>query len=80
MKNVVKEDYNYFQWKGLEKGLEKGKKENQNEVIKNGFMQGMSSKRIASLVNLTPKEVEFRISEMQLTRTSRARSGVNEVN
>jgi hypothetical protein len=80
MKNLVKEDYNYFQWEGLEKGLEKGKKENQNEVIKNGFMQGMSSKRIASLVNLTTKEVELRISEMQLTRTSRSRAGVNEVN
>jgi hypothetical protein len=63
MKQLVKEDFNYFQWDGII--------QSQNEVIKNGFMQGMSAKRIASLVNLTPKEVEQRIKEMKLTKPAK---------
>jgi DNA-binding Lrp family transcriptional regulator len=80
MKQLVKEDYNYFQWDGIVEGLEKGEKKKENEVIKNGFMQGMSIKRMAILVNLTPKEVESRIREMQLTRASRARAGMGKAN
>ncbi|MDZ7878195.1 MAG: hypothetical protein U5L45_11020 [Saprospiraceae bacterium] len=78
MEQLIKENYNYFQWGGIVEGLEKGKKQKENEVIKNCFMQDMSAKKIASLVNLTPKEVELRIKEMQLTRSSRARSGMND--
>lgn len=68
MKELVAENYNYFEWDGILKG----RRENQNDVIKNGFNQGMSTKIIASLVNLTPKEVELRIKEMKLVRSPRA--------
>jgi predicted transposase/invertase (TIGR01784 family) len=62
MKQLVKEDYNYFQWEGIEK--------TQNKVIRKGFEKGMSVKEIAFLVELTPNEVAMRIKEMKLTKLS----------
>jgi predicted metalloprotease len=74
LKQLVKENYNYFQWDGIVEGLEKGKKEKENEVIKNCFDEGVSINRIAKFVKLTPKEVEQRIKEMNLTRPTRTRT------
>ena len=76
MKELLEKDYNCFQWEGILMGRNIVK----NTVIKNGFNQGMSLKKIAYLVNLTPKEVELCISEMQLTRATRARGEINEAN
>ena len=76
MKQLVEEDYNYFQLDGMEKGMEKEK----NTVIKNAFQRGISAKTIAFLVNLTTEEVENRINEMKLTRPSRSRVAVSPLN
>jgi predicted transposase/invertase (TIGR01784 family) len=84
MKNLIEEDYNYFQLdgmeKGLEKGMEKGMEKEKNTVIKTAFQRGMSAKTIAFLVNLTTKEVENRIKEMKLTRQTRSRIAVRPAN
>jgi hypothetical protein len=74
MKEFVEENYNVFEWHGILQGLEKGRKENQNEVIKNCFDEGVSVNRIAKFVKLTPKEVELRIKEMKLVRPVRVRN------
>ena len=69
MKELVKENYNDFEWYGILKGI----KDTQNDVIKSCFDEGISANRIAKFVKLTPKEVELRIKEMKLVRPVRTR-------
>jgi hypothetical protein len=76
MKQLVEEDYNYFQWDGILEGIQKEK----NEIIKNCFDEGVSVQRIAKFVKLTPKEVGLRINQMKLTRPTRSRTAVSPAN
>lgn len=76
MKELVEENYNVFEWDGILKG----RRDNQNEVIKNCFNQGMTATKIATLVALTPKEVELRIKEMKLVRPTRTRKAATSSN
>jgi hypothetical protein len=76
MKELVEENYNVFEWDGILQGI----KENQNEVIKNCFDEGVSVNRIAKFVKLTPKEVELRIKEMKLVRPTRTRKAATSSN
>jgi hypothetical protein len=69
MKQLVEEDYNYFQWDGILQGQQK----KENEIIKNCFDEGVSVQRIAKFVKLTPKEVGLRIKQMKLVRPTRVR-------
>ena len=72
MKELVEENYNYFQWDGIVKG----RNDEKNDTIKNCFDLGMSSKRIALVVKLSEKEVILRMKEMRLARPSRMRKAV----
>jgi predicted transposase/invertase (TIGR01784 family) len=70
MKQLVKEDYNYFQWDGIVEGAAK----KENEAIKACFEDGISVKRIARIFKLTTKEVELRIKEMKVSKPSRSKA------
>ena len=72
MKQLVKEDYNYFQLEGIDK--------EKSAVIKNCFEMGIAISQIAKFVNLSLNEVELRIKEMKLIRPIRARKGANSTN
>jgi hypothetical protein len=76
MKNLVEEDYNYFQLDGIIEGQRK----KENEAIKACFEDGISVKRIARIFKLTAKEVEFRIKDMKATKPSRMQVITNSSN
>jgi predicted transposase/invertase (TIGR01784 family) len=76
MKELVEENYNYFEWDGILKG----RRDTQNDVIKNCFDEGVSVNKIAKFVKLTPKEVELRIKEMKLVRPVRVRNTASSSN
>jgi predicted transposase/invertase (TIGR01784 family) len=76
MKQLVKEDYNYFQWEGIETG----RKETKNEAIKACYEDGISIKRIARIFKSTPQEVTLILEEMKLKESLRTRQGSNATN